>query len=123
MSLFDWFADRRKTTPSSRAAQEVESGDGLLSKWPDVAWSVYRKDAITNAGLHRLAANHHNIDSAAGFGLMADEGSFMPVDRDLAPTDPAGLQRPTQPMRSESSTARAAPAMKKNAVCLWILAG
>ncbi len=34
MSLFDWFADRRKTLPVARSnqVQEPEDGDGLWSK-------------------------------------------------------------------------------------------
>jgi acetyl-CoA carboxylase carboxyl transferase subunit beta len=34
MSLFDWFADRRKTAPAVRNAQEVNEEDGLWSKCP-----------------------------------------------------------------------------------------
>ena len=35
MSLFDWFADRRKTAPAVRNAQEVSEDDGLWSKCPE----------------------------------------------------------------------------------------
>ncbi|APD47269.1 acetyl-CoA carboxylase, carboxyltransferase subunit beta [Synechococcus sp. CS-602] len=92
MSLFDWFADRRKTTPVVRAAQEVEEGDGLWSKCPECGLVVYRKDLITNASVCIGCGHHHNIDSGARIRLMADEGSFMPVDRDLAPTDPLAFK-------------------------------
>ncbi|MFO0058770.1 MAG: acetyl-CoA carboxylase carboxyl transferase subunit beta, partial [Cyanobacteriota bacterium] len=36
MSLFDWFADRRKNLPVARSAQvqEMDEGDGLWSKCP-----------------------------------------------------------------------------------------
>ena len=92
MSLFDWFADRRKTTPVVRATQDVEDGDGLWSKCPECSLVVYRKDLIANASVCSGCGHHHRIDSGARLRLIADEGSFEPIDHDLAPTDPLAFK-------------------------------
>jgi acetyl-CoA carboxylase carboxyl transferase subunit beta len=92
MSLFDWFADRRKATPVVRTTQDVEDGDGLWSKCPECGLVVYRKDLIANASVCSGCGHHHRLDSSARLQLMADEGSFEPIDRDLAPTDPLAFK-------------------------------
>jgi acetyl-CoA carboxylase carboxyl transferase subunit beta len=88
MSLFDWFADRRKVPPVVRAAQEVEEGDGLWSKCPDCGLVVYRKDLVANASVCKGCGHHNRIDSEERIRLIADPGSFEPLDSELAPTDP-----------------------------------
>ncbi len=92
MSLFDWFADRRKATPVVRATQEVEEGDGLWSKCPECGLVVYRKDLIANASVCTGCGHHHRIDSEARIRLIADEGSFEPLDTEMAPTDPLAFK-------------------------------
>ncbi len=63
MSLFDWFADRRKTAPTVRNAQEVNEDDGLWSKCPECGLVVYRKDLLANASVCKGCGYHHRIDS------------------------------------------------------------
>ena len=49
MSLFDWFADRRKGQSTGKITQEPEEGDGLWSKCPEcglVRW--YLEDKISD---------------------------------------------------------------------------
>ncbi|EDY39333.1 acetyl-CoA carboxylase, carboxyl transferase, beta subunit [Cyanobium sp. PCC 7001] len=92
MSLFDWFADRRKAAPVVRATQEVEEGDGLWSKCPDCGLVVYRKDLIANASVCKGCGYHHRIDSGERIRLIADPGSFEPLDSDVAPTDPLAFK-------------------------------
>jgi acetyl-CoA carboxylase carboxyl transferase subunit beta len=92
MSLFDWFADRRKAAPVVRATQEVEEGDGLWSKCPDCGLVVYRKDLIANASVCKGCGYHHRIDSEERIRLIADPGSFEPLDSDVAPTDPLAFK-------------------------------
>jgi acetyl-CoA carboxylase carboxyl transferase subunit beta len=92
MSLFDWFADRRKTAPVVRNAQEVNEDDGLWSKCPECALVVYRKDMLANASVCKGCGHHHRIDSEERIGLIADPGSFDPLDTDLAPTDPLAFK-------------------------------
>jgi acetyl-CoA carboxylase carboxyl transferase subunit beta len=88
MSLFDWFADRRKVPPVVRPVQEMEEGDGLWSKCPDCGLVVYRKDLVANASVCKGCGHHHRIDSDERIRLIADPGSFEPLDSELAPTDP-----------------------------------
>jgi acetyl-CoA carboxylase carboxyl transferase subunit beta len=94
MSLFDWFADRRKNAPVVRNNQgpDAEEGDGLWSKCPECAQVVYRKDLVANASVCRGCGHHNRIDSPERIRLIADEGSFEPLDGDLSPTDPLAFK-------------------------------
>ncbi|QPN56939.1 acetyl-CoA carboxylase carboxyltransferase subunit beta [Synechococcus sp. CBW1107] len=92
MSLFDWFADRRKANPVVRATQEIEEGDGLWSKCPECGLVVYRKDLIGNASVCSGCSYHHRIDSDARIRVIADEGSFCAIDTELSPTDPLAFK-------------------------------
>lgn len=94
MSLFDWFADRRKNAPAVRPNQAPESdeGDGLWSKCPECGEVVYRKDLIANASVCKACGYHNRIDSAERIRLLADEGSFEPLDVEISPTDPLAFK-------------------------------
>ena len=94
MSLFDWFADRRKNAPVVRHSQgpDAEEGDGLWSKCPECAQVVYRKDLIANASVCKGCGYHHRIDSDERIRLIADPGSFEAIDSELAPTDPLAFK-------------------------------
>ena len=88
MSLFDWFADRQKNAPTVRVTQDLEEGDGLWSKCPECGLVVYRKDLVANASVCKGCGHHNRIDSEERIALIADPGSFEPLDSSLAPTDP-----------------------------------
>ena len=92
MSLFDWFADRRKNAPLVRSSQEASEDDGLWSKCPECALVVYRKDLLANASVCSNCGHHHRIDAATRIALIADPGSFQPLDLELSPTDPLGFK-------------------------------
>jgi len=94
MSLFDWFADRRKNAPAVRPAQgpEGDEGDGLWSKCSQCGLVVYRKDLAANAHVCKGCGHHNRIDSDERIRLLADEGSFEILDADLAPTDPLAFK-------------------------------
>jgi len=92
MSLFDWFADRRKIAPTVRNPQEAEEGDGLWSKCPECGLVVYRKDLVANASVCKGCGYHHRIDSEERIRLIADPDSFEPLDGDLSPTDPLAFK-------------------------------
>jgi acetyl-CoA carboxylase carboxyl transferase subunit beta len=94
MSLFDWFADRRKNAPAVRPSQgpEPDEGDGLWSKCPECSQVVYRKDLVANASVCANCGHHNRIDSDERIRLIVDEGSFEPIDSDLAPTDPLAFK-------------------------------
>jgi acetyl-CoA carboxylase carboxyl transferase subunit beta len=94
MSLFDWFADRRKNLPVARSAQvqELDDGDGLWSKCPRCSLVMYRKDLLANASVCKGCGYHHRIDSEERLRLLVDPGTFEPLDTDLAPMDPLAFK-------------------------------
>ena len=92
MSLFDWFADRQKNAPTVRVTQEPEEGDGLWSKCPECGLVVYRKDLVANASVCKGCGHHNRIDSPERIALIADPGSFEPMDTGLSPTDPLAFK-------------------------------
>ena len=88
MSLFDWFADRRKGQSTGKITQEPEEGDGLWSKCPECGLVVYVKDLKANASVCAGCGHHHRIDSEERIALIADPGSFQALNEALEPTDP-----------------------------------
>ncbi|MEB3332659.1 MAG: acetyl-CoA carboxylase, carboxyltransferase subunit beta [Synechococcaceae cyanobacterium] len=92
MSLFDWFADRRKITPPIRVSQGADEGDGLWSKCTECSQVVYRKDLLAHASVCRGCGHHNRIDSEERIRLLVDPGSFEPLDSELAPTDPLAFK-------------------------------
>ena len=92
MSLFDWFADRRKGQFVGKVSQEPEESDGLWDKCPECGQVVYRKDLAANASVCNNCGHHNRINSEERISLIADPNSFHIIDRDLAPTDPLGFK-------------------------------
>ena len=88
MSLFDWFADRRKGQSTGKINQEPEEGDGLWSKCPECGLVVYVKDLKANASVCAGCGHHHRIDSEERIALIVDPGSFHALNEALEPTDP-----------------------------------
>ena len=92
MSLFDWFADRRKGQFVGKVTQENDESDGLWGKCPECSEVVYRKDLIANANVCSKCGFHNRIDSLERISLIADENSFEAIDTELSPTDPLGFK-------------------------------
>ena len=92
MSLFDWFADRRKGQYVANVKQEPDEGDGLWSKCPECGQVVYLKDLKLNASVCANCGHHHRIDSAERIALIADPDSFQVLNADLSPVDPLGFK-------------------------------
>lgn len=92
MSLFDWFADRRKGQSTGKITQEPEEGDGLWSKCPECGLVVYVKDLKANASVCAGCGHHHRIDSEERIALVADQGSFEALNEALEPTDPLSFK-------------------------------
>ena len=53
---------------------------------------VYRKDLVANASVCKGCGHHNRIDSAERIALIADPGSFEPMDTGLSPTDPLAFK-------------------------------
>ena len=92
MSLFDWFADRRKGQFVGKVTQETDEGDGLWGKCPECGQVVYRKDLIENANVCNNCGHHNRINSQERIKIIADPGSFFGLDNDLSPVDPLGFK-------------------------------
>ncbi len=92
MSLFDWFADRRKGQFVGKVSQEADDSDGLWGKCPECSQVVYRKDLIANANVCSNCGHHNRIHSEERIRLIADPGSFQTFDENLSPTDPLGFK-------------------------------
>ena len=88
MSLFDWFADRRKGQFVGKVSQESDEGDGLWSKCPECGQVVYVKDLKANASVCTNCGYHHRIDSQERIAVIVDPGSFEALNEELVPTDP-----------------------------------
>jgi acetyl-CoA carboxylase carboxyl transferase subunit beta len=88
MSLFDWFANRRKSEPSSQQRQEREIADGLWTKCPDCGVLAYTKDLQTNQ-MVCLECNHHlRVFSEERIRQLIDTNTWIPLDEQLRPSDP-----------------------------------
>ena len=92
MSLFDWFADRRKDQFVGKVTQEQDEGDGLWSKCPECGTVAYRKDLLANANVCGQCGHHNRIDSSERIALIADPGTFVGLNSELEPTDPLGFK-------------------------------
>lgn len=87
MSLFDWFANRRKSGPISKERQEREIADGLWSKCPECGVLTYTKDLRANQMVCPECEHHVRIYSDERIRQLIDPGTWMPLDTDLKPTD------------------------------------
>ncbi|WP_320664397.1 acetyl-CoA carboxylase, carboxyltransferase subunit beta [Prochlorococcus sp. MIT 1223] len=92
MSLFDWFADRRKGQFVGKVIQETDEGDGLWGKCPECGQVVYRKDLLENANVCNNCGHHNRIDSQERINIIADPQTFQPINKDLSPIDPLGFK-------------------------------
>ncbi|MGB7444503.1 MAG: acetyl-CoA carboxylase carboxyl transferase subunit beta, partial [Coleofasciculaceae cyanobacterium] len=88
MSLFDWFANRRKAEPTSPQRQEPEIADGLWTKCTACGALAYTKDLQANQ-MVCLECNHHlRVDSEERIRQLIDANTWMPLDEQVRPTDP-----------------------------------
>ena len=92
MSLFDWFAARRKDQFVGKVIQETEESDGLWGKCPECSQVVYRKDLLTNANVCSNCGHHNRINSDERIKLLVDKYSFETLDNTLTPIDPLGFK-------------------------------
>ena len=88
MSLFDWFAARRKDQFVGKVIQETDESDGLWGKCPECGQVVYRKDLLTNSNVCSNCGHHNRINSDGRIKLLVDKDTFESIDDSLSPTDP-----------------------------------
>jgi len=92
VSLFDWFADRRKGQFVGKVTQESEERDGLWEKCPECGQVVYRKDLIDNCSVCNNCGHHNRIDSEERIRLITDPNTFISINNHLTPVDPLGFK-------------------------------
>jgi len=92
VSLFDWFADRRKGQFVGKVTQESEESDGLWEKCPECGQVVYRKDLIDNCSVCSNCGHHNRIDSNERIRLITDPNTFKSINNHLTPVDPLGFK-------------------------------
>lgn len=88
MSLFDWFANRRKSDSKVPQAQEREIADGLWKKCEKCGVLTYTKDLRANQ-MVCLECNHHmRVYSPERIRQLIDADTWVAIDEHILPTDP-----------------------------------
>ncbi len=88
MSLFDWFANRKKTGLISRDRHEREIADGLWTKCERCDVVTYTKDLKANQQVCPECGFHHRVFSVERIEQLIDEGTWQPIDTQVSPQDP-----------------------------------
>jgi acetyl-CoA carboxylase carboxyl transferase subunit beta len=88
MSLFDWFANRRKAEPVIQEGQEREIADGLWSKCEVCGVLTYTKDLRSNQMVCPECDHHKRIFSDERIRQLIDSPTWKPMDEGLYATDP-----------------------------------
>lgn len=88
MSLFDWFANRRKSGSPISEGQEREIADGLWTKCEACSVLTYTKDLRSNQ-MVCLECNHHmRVTSDQRIRQLIDSDTWVATDEGLMSTDP-----------------------------------
>jgi acetyl-CoA carboxylase carboxyl transferase subunit beta len=87
-SLFDWFADRQKTSPSIQQQQEREIADGLWTKCEDCNAIAYTKDLTANQMVCLECGHHKRVSCHERISQLIDDDTWIPLDEQLQPCDP-----------------------------------
>ncbi|MFN6463173.1 MAG: acetyl-CoA carboxylase, carboxyltransferase subunit beta [Nostoc sp. DedVER02] len=87
-SLFDWFANRRKSGSTSLDRQEREIADGLWHKCSKCGVLAYTKDLKANQMVCSECGHHNRVDSDERIRQLIDSNTWKPLDEHLRPTDP-----------------------------------
>ena len=88
MSLFDWFANRRKSEPHVQQQQEREIADGLWTKCKACGVLAYTKDLRANQLVCAECGYHDRVKSSERINQLIDPNSWKPLNENLSPTDP-----------------------------------
>jgi acetyl-CoA carboxylase carboxyl transferase subunit beta len=88
MSLFDWFANRRKSGPISEDRQEREIADGLWTKCEHCDVLTYTKDLRANQWVCGDCGHHHRIFSDERIRQLIDANTWEVMDTHIQPQDP-----------------------------------
>ncbi|MFM7449253.1 MAG: acetyl-CoA carboxylase, carboxyltransferase subunit beta [Leptolyngbyaceae cyanobacterium] len=88
MSLFDWFANRQKSSSIENVPQEREIADGLWTKCVECGVLTYTKDLRANQMVCPECNHHNRVDSDERIRQLIDTNTWRPIDEGLHATDP-----------------------------------
>ena len=88
MSLFDWFANRRKSHPVTKTQPEREISDGLWSKCEACGALTYTKDLRANQMVCLECEHHTRISSDERISQLIDADTWVAMDNNLVSCDP-----------------------------------
>ncbi len=88
MSLFDWFANRQKSSSIENVPQEREIADGLWTKCVECGVLTYTKDLRANQMVCPECNHHNRVDSDERIRQLIDASTWRPIDQGLHATDP-----------------------------------
>lgn len=88
MSLFDWFANRQKSSSIENVPQEREIADGLWTKCVECSVLTYTKDLRANQMVCPECNHHNRVDSDERIRQLIDANTWRPIDEGLHATDP-----------------------------------
>ena len=87
-SLFDWFANIRKTEPAVQKQQEREIADGLWTKCNSCGSVAYTKDLQANQLVCPECSYHNRVDSDERIKQLIDANTWKPLNENIYPVDP-----------------------------------
>jgi len=87
-SLFDWFANRQKTSPSIQQQQEREIADGLWTKCENCNALAYTKELTANQMVCLECGHHKRVSCHERISQLIDTDTWVPLDENLQPIDP-----------------------------------
>jgi acetyl-CoA carboxylase carboxyl transferase subunit beta len=87
-SLFDWFANIRKTEAPLQKQQEREIADGLWTKCNSCNSVAYTKDLQANQLVCPECDYHNAVGSSERIKQLIDANTWMPLDENIHPIDP-----------------------------------
>lgn len=88
MSLFDWFANRRKSSSPSDKSPEREIADGLWAKCESCGVLAYKKDLRANQLVCPECDHHMRVNSDERIRQLIDKNTWKLLNDHLHPTDP-----------------------------------
>jgi len=91
-SLFDWFANIRKTEAPVQKQQEREIADGLWTKCNVCSSVAYTKDLQANQLVCPECEYHNRVESSERIKQLIDANTWKPLDEDIRPVDPLGFR-------------------------------
>jgi acetyl-CoA carboxylase carboxyl transferase subunit beta len=88
MSLFDWFANRRKSVHNSEQKPKREIADGLWIKCEACGALTYTKDLQANQMVCLECEHHMRVSSDERIQQLIDSNTWMPINAGVRGTDP-----------------------------------